>query len=95
MDDSVFYLLPHRIGNNILCCGKKNSTFPFHCLVSRYFVDIKLISSSHVLILGWAGVVVYASNICHDYHTHCLLHHECRDPMGHGAGRDMLYIRSD
>lgn len=32
-DDNVCYKYPHRIGNNILICGKKNSAFPFHCMV--------------------------------------------------------------
>jgi len=33
VDDDVFYTYPHFVGNNVLLCGRKNSRFPFHCMI--------------------------------------------------------------
>lgn len=33
LDDETFVYYPHRVGANVLICGKKNSKFPMQCFV--------------------------------------------------------------
>jgi hypothetical protein len=33
LDDDTFVYYPHRVGANVLICGKKNSRFPYQCFV--------------------------------------------------------------
>jgi hypothetical protein len=37
VDDDVFHTYPHFVGNCILLYGKKNSYFPFHCMVGPHW----------------------------------------------------------
>jgi hypothetical protein len=32
-EDGKFVYTPHRVGNNVLICGKRKSRFPFQCFV--------------------------------------------------------------
>jgi hypothetical protein len=34
VDDKKFVKYPHYVGNKILLCGSKSSSFPFQCFVS-------------------------------------------------------------
>jgi len=37
VDDGVFYTRPHFVGNSILLYGRKNSYFPFHCMIGPHW----------------------------------------------------------